>query len=193
MSLRVLIAEAQEVLRVGLRSILASDIRVSKVYEAMNERDLHRCLVDNKPDLIIVNQDLLLDLSTLRMKNFVVLASEPKMTKLKAAYESDARAYLSVNVSAELLRTMLCPNKNAFLIEPTLVPAVMEHVFDRKVFPALNETLLTAREKEIVTLLRKGYDRPSIARQLCIAETTLKTHIKNIAKKHDAEVRLGKK
>ena len=59
----------------------------------------------------------------------------------------------------------------------------MEYVFDRKTSPAHNETSLTPREREIVRLLREGLDRSSIARRLCIAETTLKTHMQNIAKK----------
>jgi DNA-binding NarL/FixJ family response regulator len=193
MNLKVLIAEKQEVLRVGLRSILISDSRVSEVYEAASEKELQRHLSSCKPDLIVVNQDLLADISILQTKNFVILATEPKIAKLKAAYEYGARGYLSVNASAELLRTMLRPTKSSFLIEPTLVPAVMEYVFDRRVLPALNETLLTPREREIVCLLREGYDRSSIARRLCIADTTLKTHIKNITKKRTTEVYSGKK
>ncbi|BCL80801.1 DNA-binding response regulator [Ktedonobacteria bacterium brp13] len=183
MSLKVLIAEAQEVLRIGLRSILTSDTRVSEVHDVRDERNLHLYLANNKPDLVIVNQNLLADISILQTKNFVILAVEPNITTLKAAYEYGARGYLSVNVSAELLRTLLRPSKDAFLVEPTLVPAVMEFVFDKQIPAVPNETLLTPREKEIVRLLRKGYDRSSIARQLCITETTLKTHMKNIAKK----------
>ena len=183
MSLKVLIAEAQEVLRIGLRSILTSDTRVSEVHDVIDENTLQRYLSSNKADLIIVNQDLLRDISILQAKNFVILAAEPDMAKLKDSYEYGACGYLSINVSDELLRTLLCPTKNAFLIEPTLVPIVMEYVFDRKTSPAHNETSLTPREREIVRLLREGLDRSSIAKRLCIAETTLKTHMQNIAKK----------
>lgn len=183
MNLKVLVAEAQEVFRAGLRSILISDKRVSEVCEVVNETELQRALSNCQPDLIVVSQELLTDISILRAENFVILAAEPNMTKLKAAYEYGARGYLSVNVSAELLCTMLRPTKNAFLIEPGLVPKVMEYIFDIRLFPSTNNPLLTPREREIVGLLREGYDRSSIAERLCIAETTLKTHIKNISKK----------
>lgn len=192
MNLKVLIAEAQEVLRVGLRSILASDPRVSEVYEAIDERDLQRYLSSYKPDLIVVDQELLRDISILQTKNFVVLAAEPNMTMLKAAYEYGARGYFSIDVSAELLCTILRPVKKAFLIEPTLVPMVMEYVVDQGISPFTNQAMLTPREREISRLLRKGCDRTSIARQLCIAEATLKTHIKNIAKKRYATTRSNK-
>ena len=41
------------------------------------------------------------------------------------------------------------------------------------------------REREIVILLHEGVDRHTIARQLHISEATPKTHIKNIARKHE--------
>lgn len=192
MNLKILIAESQEVLRTGLRFILTSDIRVSEVHEAINERDMQQYLAQYKPDLIVVNQDLLADLSILQTNNFVVLANEPKMANLKTAYEYGACGYLSVNVSAELLCTMLNSTKNAFLIEPTLVPMVMEYAFDRRISPVLNEIVLTPREREIACLIREGCNQSHIAEQLCIAETTLKTHIKNITKKRSTAVHTRK-
>ena len=192
MGLKVLIAEAQEVLRIGLCSILNSDTRVAEVYDVTDENTLQHYLASNRVDLIIVNQDLLRDISILQTKNFVVLAAEPNMTKLKVSYEYGARGYLSVNVTTELLRTTLHPTNNAFLIEPTLGPSIMECVFDRKTPSTSHESMLTSREREIIWLLQEGYDRSSIAKYLCIAETTLKTHMKNIAKKRSATAYIGK-
>lgn len=193
MGLKVLIAEPQEVLRIGLHAIITSDTRASEVHDVTDESSLRRYLVSQKVDLVFVNQDLLSDFSLLQATNFVVLATEPNIPKLKAAYEYGARGYLSVNVSAELLCTTLHLTNHAFLIEPTLVPTVMEYVFDRKTSTNFNELLLTPREREIVCLLREGYDRSSIAKSLCIAETTLKTHMKNIAKKRSKAIHAGKK
>lgn len=129
MTFNILIVESQDVLRIGLRSILASDPRVSEIYEARDEEDLRSYLSGYELDLVVVNQEMLADISTLRMKNFVILAAELSITKLKAAYMRGASGYLSVNASAELLCTMLCLGKSSFLIEPTFVPAVMEHIF----------------------------------------------------------------
>ncbi|GHO82451.1 response regulator transcription factor [Dictyobacter formicarum] len=47
----------------------------------------------------------------------------------------------------------------------------------------IKEELLTPREKEVVSLLRKGINRHTIAKHLSISEATLKTHIKNIMRK----------
>lgn len=183
LSLKILIVEAQEILRVGLRSILAADDRVTKVYEASNAREMRQRISGYVFDLIIINQDLLIDTGVLRTKQFIVIANEFHLAKLKMAYTLGASGYLSANVSSELLCSVL-GKEQTFLIEPSLVPMVMEFVFNRNVSPLLDETLLTPRENEIVCLLREGVDRASIARRLCIAEATLKTHLKNIAKKH---------
>ncbi len=184
MSLKIVIAETQDVLRTGLHTILATDVRVSEIYEATDERELQRSVLRYTPDLIVVNQDLVVDISILHEQRFVILANELSLAKLKTAYECGAAGYLSTNVSAELLCSLLCCNPPAFLIEPALVPIMMESLSNQKHSHSLDETLLTPREKEIVRLLRTGMDRSSIAKQLCITEATLKTHFKNITKKH---------
>ncbi|GHO60142.1 response regulator transcription factor [Ktedonobacter robiniae] len=181
MTLSVLVAEAQDVLRAGLRAIFTGDCRVTRVDEVTTEKEAKQHLLANQFDLVVMNQSLLTDPSCLA-KNVVLLAAEPDIAVLKEAYKCGALGYLSVNVSSELLKTMLHPAGHAFLIEPTLIPWVMEYILHQSV-TMVRHDLLTPREREIVGLLREGVDRPSIAKQLSIAETTLKTHIKNISKK----------
>lgn len=185
MGKEILIAEPCELLRVGLRTIFAQDARVSNIHEVTTSKGLEMQLRSSRVDLVVVNQSLITDITRLPMGNFVVLTSKLDITILKASYKHKSRGYLSEQVSAELLRTVLDSNENAFLIEPSLTPCVMDGLFGNA-FSTFNEELLTPREKEIVALLREGLDRPTIAQNLCIAETTLKTHIKNIAKKREA-------
>ena len=186
MGQNLLIAESCELLRVGLKTIFVEDERVAKIHEAATTESLKTQLRTCSFDLIVVNQSLVTDIMGLPRGNFVILTAEPDMTILKAAYEHGGRGYLSENVSAELLRTVLYSSENSFLIEPALTPWVMGCVFG-DAFSTIREELLTPREKEIVSLLRGGLDRPRIAKHLCIAETTLKTHIKNIARKRERE------
>ena len=186
MGQNILIAETCELLRIGLRTIFTGDQRVSNIHEALTSKGLEQQLQGHQVDLVVVNQSLITNITLLPMGNFVILTSKLDMTMLKAAYKHKGRGYLSENVSAELLRTVLDRNENAFLLEPSFTPRAMECLFGNA-FSILNEELLTPREREIIALLREGLDRPTIARNLCIAETTLKTHIKNIARKRDIE------
>lgn len=185
MGQNILIAESCELLRIGLRTIFAEDQRVSNIHEATTSMGLEMQLRTHGIDLVVVNQSLITDITLLPMGNFVILASRLDMAFLKAAYKHKGRGYLSENVSAELLRTVLDPDERAFLIEPSLTHEVMDSLFGDG-FSTLDEEVLTPREKEIIALLREGLDRPTIARTLSIAETTLKTHIKNITRKREA-------
>jgi DNA-binding NarL/FixJ family response regulator len=182
MGLKVLIAEPHDVLLTGLRAIFEKDARVSCIYEATNEKDLQAQLAKILLDLVVVDQSLITKFAILPRKRFVVLADKPSLALLKATFQHEGRGYLSTNASAELLRTMLCPANASFFIEPTLVPWILEQIFSPEE-SLLQEELLTPREKEIVSLLREGYNHPAIAKHLGIAETTLRTHMKNIAKK----------
>jgi DNA-binding NarL/FixJ family response regulator len=64
---------------------------------------------------------------------------------------------------------------------PTEVAAVLaEH---------LGEEDLTAREREVLTLIRDGYKNKQIADQLTISENTVNFHIKNVVDKLGAKDR----
>lgn len=74
--------------------------------------------------------------------------------------------------------------QSGFLVDPALLPDIMRFIAD---FHQSSEemNILSSREREIVVLLRDGLNRRSIAEQLHISEATLKTHIKNIARKRE--------
>jgi len=185
MGQNILIAEPCELLRIGLRTIFAGDQRVSNIHEATTSKGLETHFRSHRIELVVVNQSLITDVTLLPMGSFVILASKMDMAILKAAYKQKGRGYLSENVSSDLLLAVLDYNERSFLIEPSLMPWVMDGLVG-KAFATLNEELLTPRETEIVKLLRDGLDHHTIARTLCIAEATLKTHIKNIARKQEA-------
>src|SRR5947209_7938645 len=126
--LNILIAEPYEVIRFGLHTIFAGDPRVLNVYEVTNKEDLYDYMLTFPLDLIVINQSLVKDVSLLETKNFVVLAAKPDLAVLKSVYDYGALGYLSLNVSAALLCTLLDASKKSFLIEPTLGPWIMNTV-----------------------------------------------------------------
>lgn len=181
MSQRVLIAEPYCILRAGLRLIFTEDSRVSVVAEVSSFEELQKKLMRERWDLVVINQMLIHDISMLN-NTFVVLAAEPNMEVLLKVYRKGVRAYLLENVSTDLLLTTLQPTEGAFLVEPTLTSWLLEPSLASS-FLAARTNKLTPREKEIMLLLRSGLDRTSIARNLHITDSTLKTHIKNITRK----------
>lgn len=54
---------------------------------------------------------------------------------------------------------------------------------------ATDEALLTCREREVVSLIRRGYTNPRIARELSVSLSTVKIHVGKILKKLNLESR----
>lgn len=186
MSIKVLVAESNDILRTGLRVLVAENPNVTQVYEATNEANLTRQLLSQHIDLLVINQQLITNIAAFSLGDFIVLAAEPDMGALKKAYLHGARGYLSVQASTTLLQSLLEAEQQMFMLDPLFIPWAMEYLF-RSPLASIKENLLTPREREIVDLLRAGYDRPKIANLLSISESTLKTHLKHIARKRETE------
>lgn len=183
MGKKILIAETREVIRTGLCTVFQKDTSVSEVKDISTREELKKHLSSFDFDLAVVSQTLITDMKLLPRGRFILLADEPDLSILMCAYEHKALGYLSVNVTTDLLRAILNSNQDGFLIDPTLLPWMMELISEnRKRTDVLQ--LLSPREREVVTLLDEGLDRRTIAMQLHISEATLKTHIKNIARKY---------
>lgn len=185
MSMKVLIAEPNDILRTGLNALIAKEPDIACVYEATNEATLVNQLLSFHVDLTVINQRLMTNVVAFPRGHFIVLAAEPDMAILKKAYLLGARGYLSLQTSTALLHSLLQPAQ-PFMFDPLFIPWAMEYLF-RNPLASIDEDLLTPREQEIVGLLREGNDRRKIACLLSISEATLKTHLKNIARKRKTE------
>lgn len=187
MGYQILIAESCEFIRLGLQKAFLDDQRVSRVFEATTGTSLKVQMHCRRPDLVVVNQSLITDITIFPKGKFVILASKPDLSILQAAYKHGMRGYLSEQASVDLLKLILDSSGEALVLDPGLTPWIMEHLFGGA-FASIREDLLTRREREVLGLLKNGCDRQTIARHLSISEATLKTHIKNM-RKHEVKLR----
>jgi DNA-binding NarL/FixJ family response regulator len=185
MKLKILIAMSFDILRAGLRTVLTEDKHVVEVCEAATKEEFQAQLRFERPDFIVIDQSLVIDMASLPRGHFVVLAAKFDLDTLQRAYKYGARGYLLNDTSAELLRAALYLPNGAFLIEPTIASYTMDNFLHGLRF-TIRDEFLSPREREIVQLLRDGVDRRTIAKQLCISETTLKKHIQHIKHKSNA-------
>ena len=182
MELKLLIVASSDIVRAGLRTVLTEDKHVVQVYEAATKEEFQTQLHSKSPDFIVLDQALITDMTSLPRGHFVILAAKLDIDILQTAYKYGARGYLLENTSAELLRATLYLQNGAFLIEPTIASYTMDYFLHGLGF-TIHDELLSPREREIARLLRDGIDRRTIAKQLCISETTLKKHIQHIKHK----------
>lgn len=178
----VLIAAACCAFRRGLRAIFLDDPNVAHVYEAATSEELKTQLASNPVDLIVIHQALVTDMRTLPRGHFIILAAEPDKAMLLAAHASSACGYLSENASAELLRTTLYLTEKDFLLDPAFASWILDYL-DGSTLPSGTHEKLTLREEEIFALLRSGLTNRSIATQLSIAQSTVKSHVVHIFRK----------
>lgn len=183
MGKKLLIAEYREVIRAGLRTIFENDTRIADIYETESFEGLLKYLA-HPLDIIVVHQSLVSNINALPTDKFVLLVDKPDVEMLMTAYKKKARGYLSESVSADLLLAAVNIKSDAFLLDPTLFPWLINHMLnehkDNQEFESLSP-----REREVLSLLKKGISRSDVAEQLHIAESTLKTHIKNINRKKE--------
>lgn len=187
-AIRVMLIDDHEMVRLGLKSYLNLQPDVEVVAEAGDgEEGLIKAL-DVKPDVVVMDlvmpkmngvEATLALLKEWPQAQIVILTSYLDNEKIYPVLEAGARGYMLKTSSAdEILSAIRKVARGEYAIETEVEKKVEHH----KRYPDLHEDL-TAREREILTLLAKGYDNQRIADESFISLKTVKTHVSNILSK----------
>ena len=148
-------------------------------------------------DVIVVDVDTSGDAAGLRAiaecypeVSIVMIAADPSQIAHEQAAEVRAKALLPNTVSAEALNLTLqlvILGENLFLVTGD-ASSEMKPVSR---FQQQGEALphLSPREAEILRFMKKGASNKAIARELAVAEATVKVHVKSLLRKIDVENR----
>lgn len=111
----------------------------------------------------------------------VVLTSFLDDERLLPALRAGAAGYLLKNVEPrELARSIRLAAAGETLIDPAVAARLVDALGDER--PAEHGEL-TPREQEVLDLIGRGYANKRIARELGIAEKTVKTHVSHVLAK----------
>lgn len=186
--IRVLLVDDHEMVRLGLKSFLNLQADIEVIAEASDGKEGIEKALALKPDIIIMDLvmpqlsgvDATLEiLREWKEASVLILTSYLDNEKIYPVLKAGAKGYMLKTSSAdEIVRAIHKVYRGELAIE-TEVEKKMEH---KKRHPALHDDL-TAREKEILTLLAKGYDNQRIADESFISLKTVKTHVSNILSK----------
>ena len=110
----------------------------------------------------------------------VVLTSFGEVERVHAALAAGAAGYLLKDADPEEVATAI---RAAAAGEVHLDAAVARQLTRRMAAPQAGLSSLTAREREILTLVAQGHSNREIAERLVISERTARTHVSNVLTK----------
>ncbi len=112
----------------------------------------------------------------------VVLTSFAGHDQVVEAVRAGAAGYLLKDVPpSELEAAIRLVHQGGVQLDPSVVGSLMAEVAGAAPPPGLDE--LTARERQVLTLLAEGRSNRDLAAQLYVSEKTVKTHVSSILAK----------
>ena len=186
--MKILLVDDHQMVRLGLKSYLELQDDIAEVSEAVNGKEGVEQALASRPDVIIMDivmpemngiEATLAILKEWPESKILILTSYLDNEKIYPVLDAGAHGYMLKTSSAEeILRAVKKVAKGEFAIETEVSKKVEYH----RNHIELHEDL-TARERDILGLLAKGYENQRIADELFISLKTVKTHVSNILSK----------
>jgi DNA-binding NarL/FixJ family response regulator len=186
--IRVLIADDHAVLREGLRSFLELQDGIEIVGDAADGAQAVELAEQLRPavvlmDLVMPKLDGVEAMRELRERvpetRVIILTSYIDDERLLPAIRAGAAGYLLKNAEPkELARAIRAAHAGEALIDPTVAARLVERLAEDRGDDGYEN--LTAREREVLDLIARGFSNKRIAQELGIAEKTVKTHVGNL-------------
>ena len=187
----VLIVDDHEVVREGLRISLSRVPNMRVVGEASDGAAAIELAVRRKPDVVIMDVRMpgLDGIESTRLlheklpgTHVLIFSGFSDHSLVSRGLEAGATGYLLKNASQEtLVRAIEKVAAGEGFVDPSLVPAFLAG--------RDQVDLLTPREREILQLLANGLSNGGVAQRLVISQETVKTHVRHILLKLEADTR----
>lgn len=196
---RVAIIEDQLLIRLGLCALLAQDDAVTVVVDDPHSDECYRDIAARDAQVVIVNAEQRVDgMGTIigRLRQFsptlaiVALADDEDPERILEAFHDGANAFLPRSASKEELSEAIrvAAAGRSYLRPGAAGPLASRlrdatHAVKITTAPSTLLSLLSERERAVLTLIARGFSGPQIALQLGIATKTVDTYRHRIREK----------
>ncbi|WP_274366213.1 response regulator [Paenibacillus thermotolerans] len=198
MSVKVLLVDDHEMVRIGLAAVLGTEDDIEVVGEAGSGPEGLRLAQEYRPDVVLM--DLVMEpmdgIETTRRLlevhpdcKVIVLTSFLDDEKLYPVIEAGAFSYLLKTSRASEIASAIRAAANGQPVLESQVASKMMNRFRQPKPQAAPHHELTEREMEVLKLIAKGKSNQEVADELYIGIKTVKYHVTNILAKLGVEDR----
>ena len=194
--IRVLIVDDDDLMRAGLRGVLASDLAIQVVGEAGDGSEAAYRTRLLRPDVVLMDVRMP-DLDGISATRDVLAGFPEVKVVILTTFEQDDYIFGALNAGAsgfllkrtspeELIGAIRTIAAGDSLLSPSVTSRVIERMAGQPAPGAARDPRLaelTPRETEVLELVARGLSNGEIAATLVIEESTVKTHLKRILAK----------
>jgi DNA-binding NarL/FixJ family response regulator len=196
-SLRVLIADDQALVRTGFRMILESEADLEVVGEAADGIEALAEARRLQPDVVLMDVRMP-ELDGIEAARQLLAGDGSAKVVMLTTFDMDEYVYEALRAGAsgfllkdvppeQLVAGLRAVGSGDALLAPSVTRRVIEAFVQapptsvREQHPRIEE--LTARELEVLKLLARGLSNAEIAAELVVSDTTVKTHVAHVLTK----------
>jgi DNA-binding NarL/FixJ family response regulator len=195
-SIKVLLADDQAMVRAGFRMILESEPDIEVVGEAEDGEQATAATRRLRPDVVLMDIQMPGEnglQATRRIterpgqtSRVVILTTFERDEYIFEALRSGASGFLLKNAPPEqLVHAVRVAATGDALLAPSVTRRIIEQFASQPTRPELVAPLqsLTQREREVLVLLARGNSNAELAAELFVTEGTIKTHVSSLLAK----------
>ncbi|MDF1488345.1 response regulator [Tessaracoccus caeni] len=191
--LRVVVVDDHAMFRAGVRHEIGSHVEV--VGEGEDVASAVKVITETRPDVVLLDVHLPGGGGAEIIKQVAAVAPEVKFLALSVSdaaqdvigvIRAGARGYVTKSISSEeLIEGMHRVAGGDAVFSPRLAGFVLDAFSGAADVPSVDEDLdkLSAREREVLKLIARGYSYKEVAKELFISVKTVETHVSSVLRK----------
>jgi DNA-binding NarL/FixJ family response regulator len=194
--MKLVLADSNELIRIGLRTVINSQLKIDIVGEAINNEDLFKLISSFETDIVLIDYtspgfsiDVIPKIvSSFPFVKFVAITPEQSAQTLVDALRSGVSSYVKKDCDISEIINAIKETKqgNKFfcgqVLETIQRASINVEDIDFASF-SCEPVLLSERENEIIVYISEGQTNAQIAENLFLSNHTINTHRKNIMAK----------